>query len=43
MHGELKNRKDDHKATQVQIQVNSIKAWLLFEKGKVEEALALMN
>lgn len=43
MHGELKNRKDDYKATQVQIQINSIKAWLLFEKGKVEEALTLMN
>ncbi len=39
----LMQQKDSYKANQVQIQINSSEAWILFKEGKNDEALALMN
>jgi len=39
----LSEQKDSYKANQVQIQIISSEAWILFKKGKNDEALKLMN
>ncbi len=39
----LMEQKDSYKANQVQIQINTSKAWILFKEGKNDEALTLMN
>jgi len=39
----LTNQKDSYKAGQVQIQINTSEAWILFKEGKYEEALKRMN
>jgi tetratricopeptide (TPR) repeat protein len=43
MHDTLINQKDTYKATQVQIQVKSAEAWILFKEGKNKEALEAMK
>jgi hypothetical protein len=39
----LTEQKDSYKANQVQIQIKSSEAWILFKEGKNNEALKLMN
>ena len=39
----LMNQKDLYKANQVQIQIQTSEAWILFKEGKNNEALKLMN
>ncbi|HSU27471.1 MAG TPA: hypothetical protein VLJ68_03760 [Chitinophagaceae bacterium] len=43
IHDTLVEQKDDYKANQVQIQMNTAQAWIQFAKGKTKEALILMN
>lgn len=43
LHDTLLNQKDTYKATQVEIQMKSSAAWILFKEGKTREALTLMN
>lgn len=43
IHDILTKQKDAYKANQVQIQINTSKAWILFKEGKNNEALELMN
>jgi tetratricopeptide (TPR) repeat protein len=43
LHTVLVEKKNGYEANQVQIQINSAKAWILFKEGKKEEALRLMN
>jgi tetratricopeptide (TPR) repeat protein len=40
---ELTRKNDSYKANQVQVQVKTAEAWLLFRQGKNSEALTLMN
>ncbi|WPP49059.1 tetratricopeptide repeat protein [Catalinimonas niigatensis] len=42
-HQELLEQKDAYKANQILIQIKIIQAWIQFENGKQEEALALMQ
>ena len=39
----LTKQKDSYKANQVQIQIKTSEAWILFKEGKHDEALKLMN
>jgi tetratricopeptide (TPR) repeat protein len=43
LHTVLVEKKNGYEANQVQIQINSAKAWILFKEGKKEEALRLMT
>jgi tetratricopeptide (TPR) repeat protein len=43
LHDTLINQKDSYKANQVQIQINTIAAWIKYKEGNNEEALRLMN
>ncbi|HTM93483.1 MAG TPA: hypothetical protein VL095_13770 [Flavisolibacter sp.] len=43
LHDTLDNQKDSYKANQVQIQINTIAAWIKSKEGKGEEALRLMS
>jgi tetratricopeptide (TPR) repeat protein len=43
MHDILAEQKDTYKANQVEIQLKSSEAWILFKEGKNEEALKLMQ
>jgi tetratricopeptide (TPR) repeat protein len=43
LHDTLFNQKDWYKATAVQIQLTTARAWILFKEGKEQEALQLMN
>jgi tetratricopeptide (TPR) repeat protein len=43
LHDTLANQKDSYKANQVQIQINTIAAWIKLKEGKGEEALRLMG
>src|SRR6266487_3012013 len=43
IHDTLMEQKDSYKANQVQIQINTSEAWILFKEGKNIEALTLMN
>lgn len=42
-HDLLMKQKDAYKANQVQIQINTGKAWMLFKQGNITEALKLMS
>jgi len=42
-HDSLVNQKDSYKANQVQIQINTGKAWILLKQGNNNEALKLMG
>ncbi|MBO9682269.1 MAG: tetratricopeptide repeat protein [Flavisolibacter sp.] len=43
LHDTLMDQKDSYKANQVQIQINTIAAWIQLKEGKGEEALRLMS
>jgi len=43
MHDTLMNQKDLYKTGQVQIQIRTSEAWILFKEGKNDEALQLMQ
>ena len=43
IHDTLVAQKDTYKANQVQIQIKSAEAWILFKEGKKDEALQLMK
>lgn len=43
IHDTLLNQKDTYKATQVDIQIKSAEAWILFKEGKADAALSLME
>ncbi|MGZ8558081.1 MAG: tetratricopeptide repeat protein [Chitinophagaceae bacterium] len=43
IHDTLMNQKDLYKANQVQIQIKTSEAWILFKEGKNNEALKLMT
>ena len=43
MYEKLKTGGDFYKANQVQIQIRSSEAWILFKEGKLKQALELMN
>lgn len=43
IHDTLTNQKDSYKANQVQIQIRTSEAWILFKEGKNKEALKLMT
>jgi tetratricopeptide (TPR) repeat protein len=43
IHDTLVAQKDSYRANQVQIQINSAEAWILFKEGKNEEALQMMK
>lgn len=43
IHDTLMNQKDLYKATQVQIQIKTSEAWILFKEGKATAALEHMN
>jgi tetratricopeptide (TPR) repeat protein len=40
---QLVTEKDSYKANQVQIQINTAQAWILFKQGKNDQAIELMN
>jgi len=43
LHDTLAKQKDSYKANQVQIQIMTAEAWILFKEGKNDEALKLME
>jgi tetratricopeptide (TPR) repeat protein len=43
IHDTLVAQKDPYRANQVQIQINTAKAWILFKEGKKQEALEMMK
>src|SRR6266540_2178879 len=43
LRNELIDQKDSYKANQVDIQIKTSQAWILFKEGKNDEALTLMN
>jgi len=43
IYDQLKEQKDLYKANQVQIQIKTSEAWMLFKEGKSSEALAMMH
>jgi hypothetical protein len=43
LHAVLVEKKNAYEANQVQIQINSAKAWIAFKEGKKEEAVKLMT
>ncbi len=43
LHDTLLQQKDKYKAGQVEIQINTVQAWMLFKDGKINEALKLME